>query len=91
MVRQRAREGNNKILPDIKTTERNALRDLILKERRCELAMEGHRFWDIVRTGKAPEVLGPLGFVTGKNELLPVPQSEIDISQGTLTQNPNWN
>ncbi|MFA5815110.1 MAG: RagB/SusD family nutrient uptake outer membrane protein [Bacteroidales bacterium] len=91
MVRQRAREGNNMILPDITTTEKNALRDLILKERRCELAMEGHRFWDLVRTGKAAEVLGPLGFVTGKNELLPIPQSEIDISQGSLTQNPNWN
>jgi hypothetical protein len=52
--------------------------------------MEGHRFWDLVRTNKAAEVLGPLGFVTGKNELLPIPQSEIDISQGSLKQNPNW-
>jgi len=31
-----------------------------------------------------------LGFVTGKHELLPIPQNEIDISQGTLIQNPNW-
>jgi len=91
MVRLRARQGNSTILPDIKTTEKDALRDLILKERRNELAMECHRFWDLVRTGKAAEVLGPLGFVTGKNELLPIPQSEIDISQGSLTQNPNWN
>ena len=89
-VRLRARQGNSTILPDIKTTEKNALRDLILKERRNELAMEGHRFWDLVRTGKAADVLGPLGFVAGKNELLPIPQSEIDISQGSLTQNPNW-
>ena len=90
MVRARAREGNDSILPDIMITDQALLRDIILQERRCELAMEGHRYWDLVRTGKAPEVLGPLGFVTGKHELLPIPQTEIDISQGSLTQNPNW-
>jgi hypothetical protein len=90
MVRERARQGNNAILPDITETDRDKLRDLILEERRHELALEGHRFWDLVRTGKAAGVLGPLGFVTGKNELLPIPQTEIDISQGTLEQNPNW-
>ena len=89
-VRERARQGNPAILPDITTTDKTALRDAILKERRHELAMEGHRFWDLVRTGKAPDILGPLGFVKGKNELLPVPQTEIDISQGTLKQNPNY-
>jgi hypothetical protein len=35
--------------------------------------------------------LGPLGFVAGKHELFPIPQAEIDISQGNLVQNPNWN
>ncbi len=89
-VRERARQGNNAILPDITTTIQSDLRDLIMVERRHELGMEGWRFWDLVRTGKAPAVLGPLGFVAGKHELLPVPQSEIDISQGTLVQNPNW-
>jgi starch-binding outer membrane protein, SusD/RagB family len=90
MVRARARGGNNNILPDITTTNKDDLRNIILNERRHELAMEGWRFWDLVRTGKAAEVLGPLGFVAGKNELLPIPQSEIDISQGVLTQNPNY-
>jgi hypothetical protein len=90
MVRERARQGNNSILPDITTTDKTQLRDLIMNERRMELALEGHRFWDLVRTGKASAVLGPLGFITGKHELLPIPQNEIDISQGTLTQNPNW-
>lgn len=89
-VRARARMGNNAILPNITVTDKDALRNLILNERRFELALEGHRFWDLVRTGKAPQVLGPLGFQTGKHELLPIPQNEIDISQGTLTQNPNW-
>lgn len=90
MVRARAREGNTAILPDITTTGQNELRDFILMERRRELALEGHRFWDLVRTGKAAEVLGPLGFISGKHELFPIPQTEIDMSQGTLTQNPNW-
>jgi hypothetical protein len=90
MVRERAREGNTAILTDITTTDKNALRTAILSERHHELAMEGHRFWDLIRTGKAVEVLGPLGFVEGKNELLPIPQTEIDISQGSLTQNPKW-
>jgi hypothetical protein len=89
-VRERAREGNASILPNITTTEKNALRDKILTERRMELALEGNRFWDLVRTGKAVEVLGPLGYESGKNELLPIPQTEIDISQGSLKQNPKW-
>ncbi|MCG8373956.1 MAG: RagB/SusD family nutrient uptake outer membrane protein [Balneolales bacterium] len=90
LVRERARQGDPGILPDITETDKDLLRDIIIQERRVELAMEGHRFWDLVRTGKAPEVLGPLGFIEGKHELLPVPQSEIDLSQGSLEQNPMW-
>ncbi len=90
MIRDRARGGNISILPDITVTDQDSLRKIIYLERRHELAMEGHRFWDLIRTGDAASVLGPLGFVTGKNELLPIHQSEIDISQGTLTQNPGY-
>jgi len=90
LVRERAREGSEDILPDIETTDKNELRDLILEERRSELALEGHRFWDLVRTGSAGRILGPLGFVEGKNGLLPIPQTEIDISQEIITQNPNY-
>jgi hypothetical protein len=90
-VRERARQGNNSILPDITETNKDKLRLIILNERRHELALEGHRFWDLVRTGRAVEVLGPLGFVAGKHELLPIPQSEVDISKGALVQNPGWN
>jgi starch-binding outer membrane protein, SusD/RagB family len=89
-VRQRAREGNNSILPDITVTNKGLLRDIILQERRVELALEGHRFWDLVRTGKAPTVLGPLGFTTGKHELFPIPQAEIELTQNRLAQNPGW-
>ncbi len=90
MVRERARQGNNTILPDITETNKNLLRDIILEERRHELALEGHRYWDVVRMGKGPEIFGPLGFEAGKHELLPIPQNEIDLSQGTLEQNLNW-
>lgn len=89
-VRKRARQGNDAILPDITVTEKSALREIILEERRHELALEGHRFWDLVRTGRAAAVLGPMGFEAGKHELFPIPQNEIDISQGSLEQNPEW-
>jgi hypothetical protein len=63
--------------------------DAIKTERRLELAGEGHRFFDLVRWGDAPAKLGSRGFVTGKNEVFPIPQREL---QGTkLVQNPNYN
>jgi hypothetical protein len=89
-VRARARGGNTAILPDITETSKDLLNDIIIHERRVELALEGHRFWDLVRTNKAEAVLGPLGFIKGKHELLPIPQSEMDLTQNTWKQNPNW-
>ncbi len=70
------------------TAAGTALYDAILAERRLELAMEGERFFDLVRTGRATAVLGPLGFVTGKHELFPIPQGEVDLEG--LTQNPGY-
>ena len=58
----------------------------IWNERRLELAMEGHRFFDLVRTGEAAAKIS--GFVPGKHEVFPIPQTEIDISG--LTQNPGY-
>jgi hypothetical protein len=91
MIRARARGSNQNVLPDITTTDQAQLRDAILLERKYEFALEGHRFWDLVRTDKAEAILGPLGFIKGKNELFPIPQSEVDISQGRITQNPGYN
>ncbi len=70
------------------TATGTTLYDAILNERRLELAMEGERFFDLVRTGKAASALGPLGFVTGKHEVFPIPQTEIEVSN--LTQNPGY-
>lgn len=66
------------------------LLDLIYRERQMELATEGHRYFDLVRTGKASEELGDQGFTPGKNEVLPIPQAEIDITEGLLIQNPGY-
>lgn len=76
------------------------LRDQIWLERRMELAYEWDRFFDIVRQGRAAEVLHTFGrsrpnsrglsFVKGKNELFPIPQTEIDVSNGVVEQNPGY-
>jgi tetratricopeptide (TPR) repeat protein len=63
-----------------------ALKQAIWDERRLELGMEGDRFFDLVRTGQAATKI--TGFVTGKNEVFPIPQEEIDISG--LTQNAGY-
>jgi hypothetical protein len=60
----------------------------IYRERRLELATEGHRFLDLVRTGRASQVLAPFGFNSGKNELLPIPLEELNNTQ--MVQNPGY-
>jgi hypothetical protein len=80
----RARAG----LSDITTTNQAALRDIILHERAVEFCFEGFRFFDLKRAGKLTEILGPLGFTTGKNEVFPIPQTEIDLTK--IVQNPGY-
>lgn len=64
-----------------------ALKTAIWDERRLELGMEGHRFFDLVRTGQAASKI--TGWLPNKNEVFPIPQAEVDISG--LEQNPGYN
>lgn len=87
-VRKRARGANNAILP-IVSGGQATLKSAIKRERRVELAMEGERFYDLVRWGDASTVLGGKGYQT-KHRYYPIPQTAIDQSGGVLVQNPNY-
>ena len=92
MVRARARGSNNFILPDVTTTDQNELRERIYAERRVELAMEQHRWFDLARWGRIVQEMDPLyeSFDPAKHTLLPIPQAELDLTGGIITQNPGY-
>lgn len=81
------------------TSSATSMSDAVLKERRLELAFEGHRWFDLVRTGQVFEIMNtlnsrdvgrlPMDEVTEFNVLLPLPQSQIDINPN-LIQNPGY-
>ena len=79
----RARAGVPAI--DLVALGQPAAIDAILQERRLELAFEGQRWPDLVRTGRAVGVLGIPPFQT----LYPIPLNELDVAQG-LVQNPGY-
>jgi hypothetical protein len=92
-VRARARNGNATVLPDVTTTNQALLRAAIKQERRVELAMEYDRFFDLVRWGDSQAALSAAGrplFTASRDNLLPIPQTQIDLSKGVLTQNPGY-
>lgn len=78
----------NKVRNRVGLPDAAATLDNIYRERRLELATEGHRWFDLVRTGKAAEVLKFKGFTANKNELLPIPLLELENT--SLVQNPNY-
>lgn len=84
LVRDRAFGDTNHRI----TASGAALTDFILAERRVELVGEGHRFFDLVRTGKASQEID--GFTLNKNELFPIPIEEIQFSNGNWQQNPGY-
>ena len=65
-----------------------------------EMAVEWDRYFDLVRQGQAATVLHTFGrsrpnsrglyFRVGVNEVLPIPQNEIDLSNGVVEQNPGY-
>lgn len=76
------------------------MRNQIWSEREMETAFEWERFFDIVRQGRAAEMMHNfsvsrpnkrgLYFRKGINEIFPIPQTEIDLSNGVVTQNPGY-
>lgn len=87
----RARAGQSELVIGVDVLEKAALSD----ERRFELAFENHRFYDLIRFGYAQSVLS--NFAVSENYnfepsdlLLPIPQAEINVSAGKLTQNPGY-
>jgi hypothetical protein len=66
----------------------DALTNAIYRERRVELAGEGHRFFDLVRTSKAQESIP--NFTVGKHEIFPIPAIEIQLAGNRWIQNPNY-
>ncbi|MBS1669021.1 MAG: RagB/SusD family nutrient uptake outer membrane protein [Bacteroidetes bacterium] len=92
LIRSRAAGSTDKtrtIVPYIAYSSQAQMRTAIKNERRWEFALEGYRFYDLVRWGDALNVLGPLGY-TSRNQYYPIPQPAIDISGGVLVQNPNY-
>lgn len=83
-------------LPALSATELNnqeAVRAAIAKERRMEFAFENQRWFDLLRTGKAIEVINKSGedyHIDNHNLLYPIPQTQIDIVPGILKQNDNY-
>ena len=92
LIRNRASgmlgEGRT-IVPKITFSNQAQMRQAIKDERRWEFAMEGYRFYDLVRWDDAMAELGPLGY-TNRARYYPIPQKAIDLSGGVLEQNPEW-
>ncbi len=94
-IRKRARGTlpANLVLKNLTSQGKDLDRQAIWKERRIELAMEQHRWFDLLRQKRAADVMvaaGKKDFVKDKHELLPIPQTEIDITNGLLSQNKGY-
>ncbi len=86
MIRTRAG-----VSPYPETTSRDALREEIYQERRRELSFEGHRIWDLLRTGRFLKACAPLG-AQSYMVLFPIPLSQIQVmnNREIFPQNPGW-
>lgn len=78
-------------------SDQNSFRVAVSNERRWELAFENHRWFDLIRTGNAVEVMnahksesGILNTVTNDKLLFPIPQSQVDATNGKIAPNPGY-
>lgn len=77
--------------PSLQVADQASFRLAIEQERRVELAFENHRWFDLVRTGRAIEVMAEHGITIQPHQLLyPIPQLQIDINPAKITQNPGY-
>ncbi len=74
-------------VPDVTVTDVDELLLAIENERMLEFPFEGHRWHDLVRTGRAADVLGPS--VTIEKQVFPIPQYEMDTNPACI-QNPGY-
>ncbi len=86
-------------LPALSGLSKSDLRDKIIHERRVELAFEGQRWFDLITLGIAERVINGIveenaniirGFTPNRNELIPIPQREIEANPNLLPQNPGY-
>ena len=85
VIRNRAGLGNTT------ATDKASLLSAIEQERFLELSFEGHRWIDLVRTGRVEQVMSAFNPSTWQSraKLLPIPQSELETNPN-LTQNPGY-
>lgn len=84
-------------LTSAELVDQSSFREAVLNERQWELAFENHRWFDLVRTNKAIEVMnahtsetGTIETVTTEKLVFPIPQSQIDATNGTIGPNPGY-
>ncbi|NMH26899.1 RagB/SusD family nutrient uptake outer membrane protein [Flavobacterium silvaticum] len=79
-------------LPDRSSAaDANQVRQWLIHERRVELGFESQRLLDLKRWGIAQQVLDGQGInFQEKHMLYPIPQSDVNATAGTLTQNPGY-
>jgi len=83
----RERAGLAPLNPGVLSTQ-TSIREAILDERRLELAFEGQRWFDLVRTGTVDAEMGQA--INSNYYVFPVPVSEVLASDGEITQNPGY-
>jgi hypothetical protein len=85
----RARAGVSEYVLGTDLVSQQDVLDAVYLERRLELAFEGERWHDLVRTGRAMAVLGPGGRFESHEVLWPIPVGEMDTAPN-LVQNPGY-